>query len=59
MSASGQLDLYGKLLQVQVVFHVRVDGLANESSCLGAVFLSPLGVKLLLCLVNTFLRDLY
>lgn len=57
MSTSGQLDLYGKLLQIQVVFHVRVDGLADENSCLGTVFLGPLGVKLLLCLVSTFLRD--
>lgn len=55
MSTSGQLDLHGKLLQVQVVFHVLVDGLADESCCLGTIPLRPLGVKLFLGLADTFL----
>jgi hypothetical protein len=55
VSTSGQLDLHGKLLQIQVVFHVLVDGLADESCSLRTILLRPLGIKLFLGLAGTFL----
>lgn len=53
-----QLDLQGKLLQVQVVRHVVVDCLADDSGRLWAVFLLPLGVELRFGLDRMFLREM-
>lgn len=55
MSTSGQLDLHGKLLQIQVVFHVLVDGLADEGRGLRTILLCPFGIKLFLGLAGAFL----
>jgi hypothetical protein len=55
VSTSGRLDLDGKLLKVQIVLHVLVDGLADESCCLGAILLGPFSIKLFLGLAGTFL----
>lgn len=55
VSTSGQLDLHGKLLQIQVVFHVLVDGLADEGRGLRTILLCPFGIKLFLGLAGAFL----
>ena len=50
-----QLNNHCKLLQVQVVLHVEVDGLPDQGGAFGAVLLLPFGVELGFCLCGFLL----